>query len=226
MRSSTSHSISKTANFTLIELLVVIAIIAILAAMLLPALNRARDVAKSISCVNNEKQLGLSLMNYVNDNNGTFIPVISTAAEGYHPYWNERLKEHGYVSNLKIFDCPAMPEESEWYNYIQYGINRRLDIEVGISNRMSRFKKPAQLLTLVDSRQCSSSGLSSIRIGFWRIEPSVLRTTTSYGYPDARHSNSLNILWMDGHVESLKSTNDPYSLYPFNDSCYYAPEDQ
>lgn len=94
--------------FTLIELLVVIAIIAILAALLLPALRAARDEAKKIMCINNEKQIGLAMSMYTNSNNGYFPFAGDLGVENSIKYysWDDLL---GDYDGRKL-----TPEEKGW----------------------------------------------------------------------------------------------------------------
>jgi len=95
-------SVEKRRGFTLIELLVVIAIIAILAAMLLPALARAKESGRRISCLNNLKQLSLSAQMFVNDNDGRYPPRSATDR------WPDKFYDD-YGRNLKLLICPSEP---------------------------------------------------------------------------------------------------------------------
>jgi len=92
-------------GFTLIELLVVIAIIAILAAMLLPALARAREQARRASCINNLKQLGLSIHMYAQDFDEQ-LPSGASATASFQTMIEQ------YVSNMSLFICPSTSSDA------------------------------------------------------------------------------------------------------------------
>jgi prepilin-type N-terminal cleavage/methylation domain-containing protein len=114
----------KRKSFTLIELLVVIAIIAILAAMLLPALSKARQKARTIACVNSEKQWGIVFTLYAQENNGSY-PIRMEGSSPNHRYWHQILgmnTSNEHATSEYIFCAAARGSNSTNVNsYGSYG---------------------------------------------------------------------------------------------------------
>jgi prepilin-type N-terminal cleavage/methylation domain-containing protein/prepilin-type processing-associated H-X9-DG protein len=105
----------KTGGFTLVELLVVIGIIALLISILLPALNGARESARTVQCLSNMRQLGLATAQYQNDHAGWFPPAVFPSGAAYNnrtaALWPGVLYLGGYTPNMDVYICPSVPEQ-------------------------------------------------------------------------------------------------------------------
>ena len=225
-----SSSSSQRRAFTLIELLVVIAIIAILAAILFPVFAQARAKARQAACLNNTKQVGIALMQYVQDNDETLCLNSYSPTDGTpRNSWPDALQP--YIKNYGVFVCPSanLPDNQDtackgqkngfdcWdtqqghavtytLNNVYYNQNKWGGLfQSGFSCAIADIQDVASTVFCGDGNdfQAANTGGVTILTLDTTVNPPQLRCSSNQGSYVARHNGGINFTFFDGHAKWL-----------------------